>query len=81
MTGKEEQNIIGEGAGEGAILCPGSLGDQSAQVSSWTAEGELADWRSYTDSGTDPVSGSRHPGTFPARGEVSAWEGSDCQSR
>jgi hypothetical protein len=63
-------------AGEGAILGPGSIRDQLAQVSSQTAKGELADCRSNTASGTDPISGSRHPGTFPARGEVSAWEGS-----
>jgi hypothetical protein len=51
-------------------LGPGSLRDQSAQVSSWTVKGEQADCRSNTASGTDPVSDSRHPGTFPARGEV-----------
>jgi hypothetical protein len=39
--------------------------------------GESADYRSDTASGTDPVLGSRHPG----RGEVSAQEGSDHQSR
>ena len=33
--------------------------------------GENADYRSYTVSGTDPVLGSRHLGTIPARGEVS----------
>jgi hypothetical protein len=43
--------------------------------------GESLDCRSNTASGTDPVSGSRHPGTFPARGEVATWEGSDHQSR
>jgi hypothetical protein len=41
---------------------------------------ESADYRSNTDSGkgrnniasgTDPISGTRHPGTFPTRGEVS----------
>jgi hypothetical protein len=32
-------------AGEGAILCPGSLWDQSAQVSLRTAKGERADYR------------------------------------
>jgi hypothetical protein len=31
--------------------------------------------------GQTPVSGSRYPGTFPTRGEVAAWEGSDCWSR
>jgi hypothetical protein len=38
--------------------------------------GESGDYRSDTASGTDPFLGSRHPGTFPARGEVSALEGS-----
>ena len=65
------------------ILSPGSLRDQSAQVNSWTAKGERADCRSHTASGTgrsntasetDLISGSRHPGTFPTRGEVSAQE-------
>jgi hypothetical protein len=51
------------------------------QVSSRTAKGERVDCisdtasgtgRSNTATGTDPVSGSRHPGTFPAKGEVSA---------
>ena len=55
--------------------------DQSAQVSSQTAKGEQADCRSNTASGIDPTSGSRHPGTFPARGDESAEEGSDHQSR
>jgi hypothetical protein len=59
-------------AGEGAILGPRSLRDQSAQASSQTAKGESADCRSYTASGTDPISGSRHPGTFPARGDMPA---------
>jgi hypothetical protein len=54
------------------------------------AKGKGADCRSNTASGigridtasgTDPVLGSRHPGTFPARGEVSVHEGSDHQSR
>jgi hypothetical protein len=31
--------------------------------------------RSDTASGADPVSGSRYPGTFPARGEVSTPPG------
>ena len=43
---------------------------------------ESVDYRSYTASrtgerdtasGTDPISDSRHRGTFPARGKVSAW--------
>ena len=66
------------------MLGPRSLRDQSAQVSSRTAKGEQADCRSDTAtgtgrrdtaSGTDPVSGSRHSGTFPSRGEVSAHPG------
>ena len=40
---------------------------------SYTASGT---GRSDTASGTDPVLGSRHPGTFPARGEVFALDGS-----
>ena len=39
------------GAGEGAILGPGSLRDQSAEVSSQTAKDEQADCRSYTTLG------------------------------
>ena len=31
--------------------------------------------------GQTPASGCRHPGTFPARGKVTTWEGSDLQSR
>ena len=41
---------------------------------SYTASGT---GRRDTASGIDPVSGSRHLGTFPTRGEVSAKEGSD----
>jgi hypothetical protein len=63
--------------GEGSILCPRSLRDQSVQVSSQTAKGKLADCRSDRASGTEQFSGSRHPGTFPARGEMPAWEGSE----
>ena len=55
---------------------PGYLRDQSAQVSTQTVKEEQVDCRSNTASGTDPVSGSRHPGTFSARGEVSSLEGS-----
>jgi hypothetical protein len=66
---------------EGAILDPGSLGDQSAQVTSQNVEGEWAVCRSDTASGTDPVSGSRHPVTFSARGELSDKEGTDCLNR
>jgi hypothetical protein len=43
--------------------------------------GESADCRSNTPSRTDPISGSRHLGTFPTRGEVSTQESSDCLSR
>jgi hypothetical protein len=57
-------------------LVPGSLRDQSVQVSSWTAKGEQVECRGDTASGTDPVSGSRHPGTFSTKGEVSTQEGS-----
>ena len=46
-----------------------SLRDQSAQVRVYIASGT---GRGQTASGADPVSGSRHPGTFPAGGEVSA---------
>jgi hypothetical protein len=53
-------------SGEGAILCPGSLRDQSAQLSVWTAEATQLLEQTL-------VSGSRHLGTFPARAEVSAW--------
>jgi hypothetical protein len=64
-------------AGEEAILCPGSLRDQSMQVSLLIAvEGELADCRNDTASGTDPISGFKHPGTFPA-----TCEGSEHRSR
>jgi hypothetical protein len=38
--------------------------------------GDSADYRSDTASGTDPISGSRHPDTFYARGQVSTREGS-----
>jgi len=31
--------------------------------------------------GQSSLSGSRHQGTFPTRGEVITWEGSDLQSR
>jgi hypothetical protein len=54
----------------------GSLRDQSAQVSSWTVKGKRAGCRSNTASGTDPISGSRHLGTFPNRGEMYTGEGS-----
>jgi hypothetical protein len=71
-------------------LCPRSLGDQSGQVSSPTAEGGQADCRSETAygtgrsntaSGTDSVLASDIWAPFPARGEVAGWEGTDLQSR
>jgi hypothetical protein len=43
--------------------------------------GESADCRSNTASGTGPILGSRHSGTFTDRGKVAPWEGSDHQSR
>jgi hypothetical protein len=58
--------------------CPGSLWDQSAQVSSHTAEGELVNWRSniasgigrsYTACRTDPHLRLQTSGHLPARGE------------
>jgi hypothetical protein len=57
-----------------SLVCP----SESAVDRSNTASGI---GRSYTATGSDPISGSRHPGTFPARGEVSALEGWDHQSR
>jgi hypothetical protein len=73
-------------AGEGSILGSWYLRDQYAQVSLQNAKGERTDCRSNTGSRTDSVSGSRHPVTFPTRGEVSVpppppWESSDHQSR
>ena len=77
-------------AGEGAILCPGSLRDQSAQISLQTVRvsertAEVTQLLEKAEAtqllGIDPVSGSRHPGTFLSRGEVTAQEGSDHQSR
>ena len=58
------------------IQGPGSLRDQSAQVSSQTVKGEPANCRSNTASETDSILGSRHLGTFPAGREVSTQEGS-----
>jgi hypothetical protein len=49
-------------AGDGAILCPGSHGDQSAQGRVWTTKATASGTsRSYTASGTGP---------FPARGKL-----------
>jgi hypothetical protein len=47
------------------LVCAGG----SVDYRSYTASGT---GRSNTASGTDPFSGSRHPGTFPSRGEVYA---------
>jgi hypothetical protein len=71
------------------IFDPGSLRDQCAQVSSQTVNGELADFRSNTvsgtgrsdtASGTDPISGSRHLGTFPNQ-RRGVCPGRLCQSK
>jgi hypothetical protein len=51
------------------LICTGESAKYRSNTASETG-------RSNTASGTDPVSGSRHPGTFPARGEMSAWKGS-----
>jgi hypothetical protein len=56
------------------LVCTG----ESVDYRSYTASGT---GKSNTASGTDPFSGSRHPGTFPARGEVPSWEDSDCRSK
>ena len=70
------------GAGKGAILGPGSLRDQSAQVRvGYRSDTASGIGKSNTATGTDPISDSRYPGTFPARGEVFTLEGSDHQSR
>jgi hypothetical protein len=53
----KQQNIIQR------LVCTGESADYWSNTASGTG-------RSSTASGTDPVSGSRHPGTFPARGEV-----------
>jgi hypothetical protein len=53
------------------LVCPDS------QYRSYTAS---RTGRSDTASGADPVSGSRHPSNFPARGEVSTLPGRVCQS-
>jgi hypothetical protein len=38
-------------------------------------------WEAIQLLGQTHVSGSRHPDTFLARGEVATWKGCDCQSR
>ena len=48
------------------LVCTG----ESVDYRSYTAPGT---GRSDTASGADTISGSRYLGTFPARGEVSAW--------
>ena len=66
-----------------SILCLGSLRDHSSLRRVQTAETTTASGKGqkHTASGTDPGWGSRYPGTFTARGELSAREGSDCLSR
>ena len=65
------------------------LGSSIPQQLVWTGEC-AADYRSYTASGTgksdtvsgtDPISGSTYPGTFPTRGEVSTLPGRALPSR
>jgi hypothetical protein len=56
-TTKMKIIIIILDSGEGAILDPGSIRDQSGQVSSQTVKGEQADCRTYKASGTDPFLG------------------------
>jgi hypothetical protein len=55
-------------------VCAGESADCRSNTASGTG-------RSNTASGTGYVLDSRHLGTFPARGEVTTWEGSDLQSR
>ena len=52
-------------------------------VSEWTAEAtQILGQAEVTQLlGQIPISGSRDPGTFPARGEVTTWEVSDLQIR
>jgi hypothetical protein len=50
------------------LVCTGKSVDYRSNTASGTGG-------SHTASGVDPVSGSRHPGTFAARGEVSAQSG------
>ena len=52
------------------------------RVSKWTAEATqlLEPAEASQLLGQTPVLGSRHPGTFPAREEMAAWEGSNCPS-
>jgi hypothetical protein len=62
-----------DGAGGGAISCPGSLGDQSVQVSTQTAEAThlfgQALFRSFIFSQEAGLN-TRHLCTFPARGDL-----------
>ena len=64
------------GASTGAIFVPGtaktSLHRGECGLQKLTASGT---GRSHRASVADPVSGTRNPRTFPARGEVSAWSG------
>jgi hypothetical protein len=54
-----------------ATLVPELCGGQSAQVRVWTTEAS----KSRRASGAPPFSGSRHPATFLARGQVSTQPG------
>ena len=80
----EERCLIGRaltaGGGEGAILCPGSFGDQFAQVSLWTAEATnllgQALCRAFIFSQEAGLN-VRPLCTFPARGELACREYSD----
>jgi hypothetical protein len=47
------RRVLNPRAGQGAIVSPGSLWIQSAEISFQTSEGEQADCRSDTASGTD----------------------------
>jgi hypothetical protein len=49
------------------LVCAGECGLQKLTVS--------GTGRNHRASEADPVSGSRHPGTFPASGEVFVWPG------
>jgi hypothetical protein len=53
------------------LVCTGECADYRSYIASGTG-------RSNTASGTDSVSGSRHPGTFPTKGGV--YPGRLCQS-
>jgi hypothetical protein len=64
-------------------VCAGESADCRSNTASGIGRSNTASGtsRSDTASGTGPIFGSRHPGIFPAKGEVDTWEGSNCQSR